>query len=97
MILVAQKSWSVEEKLRIVLTGMTKDVSISELCRREGVTETTYYRWRDAFLEGGRSALGGNGPTNREKQLERENEQLKQALGEQMLANRLLKKIHGAD
>jgi transposase-like protein len=38
------------EKLRIVLAGMQADTKVSELCRREGITATQYYQWRDRLL-----------------------------------------------
>lgn len=52
---------SLEEKLVIVLEGM-KDVNVSELCRRHGISQTSYYKWRDKFLDGGKAALA-NGTT----------------------------------
>jgi transposase len=45
-----RKQWSSAEKLRIVLAGMQADTKISELCRREGITATQYYQWRDRLL-----------------------------------------------
>lgn len=45
-----RKAWSSAEKLRIVLAGMQADTKISELCRREGITATQYYQWRDRLL-----------------------------------------------
>jgi transposase-like protein len=40
-----------EEKLRIVFEGM-KAENISELCRREGISPTDYYRYREKVVEG---------------------------------------------
>ena len=70
---MAQSRWKLEEKLEIVLLGLKGEASVSELCRRHGVTETTYYKWRSRFLEGGKEALASNGkagPSSRERQLE---------------------------
>jgi transposase len=41
-----RKTWSVQEKLRIVLAGVQGDIEISELCRREGLSPTQYYGWK---------------------------------------------------
>lgn len=41
---------SAAEKLRIVLAGMQADTKVAELCRREGITATQYYQWRDRLL-----------------------------------------------
>ena len=38
------------EKLRIVLAGLQADTKVSELCRREGITATQYYQWKDRLL-----------------------------------------------
>ena len=49
-----------KEKLRIVFEGMKAD-NISELCRREGISPTDYYRYRDKIVEGALEALSRNG------------------------------------
>jgi transposase-like protein len=38
------------DKLRIVMSGMQKDVDVAELCRREGINPTQYYGWRKQLL-----------------------------------------------
>jgi transposase-like protein len=40
-----RRKWRAEEKLRIVLAGMS-GVEVSDLCRREGINPTMYYLWR---------------------------------------------------
>jgi transposase len=35
---------SAEEKIRIVLEGLRGEVSIAELCRKEGINQNLYYR-----------------------------------------------------
>ncbi|MCF8432112.1 MAG: transposase [Melioribacteraceae bacterium] len=53
-----------EEKLSIVLEGLKAESSISDLCRKHGLSQTLYYKWRDKFLQGGEKGLmnssGGN-------------------------------------
>ena len=58
------------------------------------VSSTALYQWRDRFLEGGLKALQGGTPSKREQQLERENDKLKELVGELSLANFALKKGH---
>jgi len=66
------------------------------LCRREGINQNLYYRWSKEFLEAGKKRLAGD--TAREassdevKDLRREAGQLKEALAELMMENRLLNK-----
>lgn len=38
-----RRKWSASDKLRIVLAGMQQNLSISELCRHEGIHVTQYY------------------------------------------------------
>jgi transposase len=91
-----RRKYTAEEKIRIVLEGLKGEVSISELCRREGIVSNLYYRWSKDFLEAGKKRLQGD--TTREAtssevtDLRQENEQLKQLVAELSLDNRLLKK-----
>lgn len=91
-----RRRFSPEDKIRIVLQGLRGEDSIAELCRREGIHANQYYTWSKEFLEAGRRRLAGD--TEREassgevKTLRDEAQQLKEALAEAMLENRLLKK-----
>ena len=95
-----RKQYSSEEKIRIVLEGLRGEQSIAELCRREQIAQSLYYAWSKEFLEAGKKRLSGD--TAREatsdevKQLRREASDLKEALAETLLENRVLKKsMHG--
>jgi transposase len=96
-----RRHFSAEEKIRIVLDGLRGEDSIAELCRREGIAQNLYYRWSKEFLEAGKKRLVGD--TTREatsdevKTLRAEARQLKEALAEVTLENRLLKKSVIAD
>ncbi len=91
-----RRKFSSEEKIRIVLEGLRGEQSVSELCRREGIAATLYYRWSKDFLEAGKKRLAGD--TVREatsgevKELLSENRQLKEVVAEMTLENRVLKK-----
>lgn len=52
-----RRKYSAEEKIRIVLEGLRGEIPISELCRREGIAPTMYYRWSKTFLEAGKNGL----------------------------------------
>src|SRR4026208_118189 len=91
-----RRHFSAEEKIRIVLDGLRGEDSIAELCRKEGIAQVLYYRWSKEFLEAGKKRLAGD--TAREatsdevKTLRAEARQLKEALAEVLIENRLLKK-----
>jgi transposase len=91
-----RRKFSAEEKIRIVLAGLRGDDSMAELCRREGLHQNWSYRWSKEFLAAGKKRLAGD--TEREasrddvSSLRKEAAQLKEALAETRLENRLLKK-----
>lgn len=91
-----RKQYSAEEKIRIVLDGLRGEVTIAELCRREGIAESLYYSWSKEFLEAGKRRLAGDtaraATTNEVKDLRREARELKEVVAEQALELRLLKK-----
>lgn len=92
----SRRKYTAEEKIRIVLEGLKGEVSISELCRREGIVSNMYYRWSKDFLEAGKKRLQGDtvreATSSEVNDLRSENEQLKQLVAELSLNNRLLKK-----
>ena len=99
-----RKQYSAEEKIRIVLDGLRGEETIAELCRQEGIAQSLYYSWSKEFLEAGKKRLAGDtarqATSNEVKSLRAEARDLKEALAEQMLENRLLKKSmtgHGDD
>lgn len=91
-----RRKFNAEEKIRIVLAGLRGEDSIAELCRREGIHQNLYYRWSRDFLEAGKKRLSGDtqreASTSEVRDLRNENACLKEALAEEMLEKRLLKK-----
>ena len=91
-----RRKFNSEEKIRIILEGLRGEDSIANICRKEGIAPSIYYKWSKAFLEAGKRQL--NGDTIREasssevSDLRSENEQLKQLVAELSLKNRVLKK-----
>lgn len=53
------RTWTVQQKLEIVLAGLRGDRSIAELCREHQISENLYYTWREKLLEGGAERLAG--------------------------------------
>jgi transposase len=88
-----------DEKLRIVFEGMRAE-NISELCRREGISPTDYYRYRDKIVEGALEALSRNGRKKREPEkeaLKKELEKLREIIISQAGEIELLKKKTNSD
>ena len=91
-----REQYSAEEKIRIVLDGLRGELSIAELCRREGIAESLYYNWSKEFLEAGKRRLAGDtaraATSSEVKDLRQEAKALKEGVAEQALELRLLKK-----
>ena len=91
-----RRKFNAEEKIRIVLEGLKGEESISEICRREGISPVLYYRWSKDFIEAGKKRL--NGDTERDAntfevtELRKESQDLKMVVAEQTLEIRVLKK-----
>ncbi len=94
-----RRKFTAEQKIQIVLEGLRGELSVAELCRREGIAPTLYYRWSKAFLDTGKNGLTRN--THRDvtddevKRLREENEALKRGLAEAVLEVQRLKKSLG--
>jgi transposase-like protein len=52
-----RRKFTADEKIRIVLEGLRGEIAISELCRREGLAVSLYYKWSKAFLDAGKNGL----------------------------------------
>ena len=91
-----RRKFTAEEKIRIVLEGLRGEESISDLCRKEGIHPTMYYKWSKSFLESGKRQLNGDtireASSNEVKELRDENDELKMLVAEVVLRNRVLKK-----
>jgi putative transposase len=82
-----KRSRFTEEQMIGVLREQEAGMKVSDLCRRHGISEPTFYAWKSKF--GGMSVPDAR----RLKQLEEENARLKKLLAEAMLDNAVLKDI----
>ena len=92
----SRRKYTPEKKIRIVLEGFRREVTVSDLCRREGIKPHSYYAWTKEFMEAGRERLTRDmvrDATQQEVQaLRRENVELKQLVAELSLEGHRLKK-----
>ncbi len=49
-----------EQKVLIVMEGIRGEHSIAELCRKYGISDSTYYKWQKDFIEAGKARLDGD-------------------------------------
>ena len=82
------KRYSTEQiivKLREAEIEMGRGMRVPEVCRKLGISEQTFYRWRKRYGGLNRSEVG------RLKIFEQENARLKKLLADAMLDNAILK------
>ena len=97
-----RRNYSSEEKIRIVIEEMRSEMTIAELCRKEGLSKGLYYTWSKDFMEAGKKRLSGDtmyeANTSEVKELKDENRSLKELVAEFSFDNRDLKKnLNGED
>jgi putative transposase len=76
-----------DEQIVAALRQAESGIPIVEVCRKFGVTETTFFRWRKQFAGLGISEL------HRLKQLEDENKRLKSLVGDLTLDKTMLQEV----
>ncbi len=89
-----KRKWSAAEKLRIVSEGMNPSVSVSELCRREGISANLYYLWKKQLLSSASKIFEAKAgrPSAAEEKKEAEWQRLKEVVVEITAENLELKK-----
>jgi putative transposase len=81
--------FTAEQIVSILNEAAKKDTKLAEICRKHGITEQTYYRWRRAY--GGMRV----DEAKRLRTLEDENRRLKRLVADQALDIAMLKDVAG--
>ena len=85
-----------EQKVLIIMEGIRGEQSIAELCRKYGISDSTYYKWNKDFIEAGKSRLEGDilreATSDDVKELRNENLRLKEALADLVVRYDAVKK-----
>ncbi len=88
-----------EEKLRIVLEGMSGTIQVSELCRKYGINTRQFYIWKKKLIASGEIfSERGRKNTSQEREIQRlreENTRLKDVIAEITAENLEIKKKNG--
>ena len=85
-----------EQKVLIGMEGTRREHSIAELCRKYGISDSTYYKWNKDFIEAGKARLDGDtireATSDEVKELRQENIRLKEALADLVVRYDIVKK-----
>ena len=91
-----RRKYAPEDKIRIVLEGFRREVTVSDLCRREGIKPGEFYAWTKEFMEAGKERLTRDTVRDAARQeiehLKRENYDLKQLVADLSLEIHRFKK-----
>jgi transposase len=91
-----RRKYAPEDKIRIVLEGFRREVTVSDLCRREGIKSGVFYAWTKEFMEAGKERLTRDTVRDATRQeiehLKRENNDLKQLVADLSLEVHRFKK-----
>jgi transposase-like protein len=71
-----RRSFSAEDKVRILRRHLVEKVPVSDLCDEQGLHPTLFYKWQKEFFENGAAAFE-RGKDGKERRLEKENKALK--------------------
>lgn len=77
-----KRNWTSQEKLRIVLEGLSGKIEITKLCAKYQIANTQFYQWRDQLLKYGHQAFESKNITKKEQHLEQEVHKLKKTIGD---------------
>jgi transposase len=77
-----KRIWTSQEKLRIVLEGLSGHIEITNLCAKYQIANTQYYLWRDQLLKHGHQAFETKNISKKEQHLEQEVLKLKKIIGD---------------
>ena len=84
-----RKSRFTEEQIIAILTEQERGLATAEVCRKHGVSQGTFYKWKAKY--GGMDVSDAR----KLKALETGNGRLKRLLADQMLDNAVLKDLLG--
>ena len=86
-----RRTFTAQFKFEVVVEGLRGEKSVAQICRERNITESLYYKWRDAFLERGASVFEDQWSSQRDEQTGRIAD-LERLAGKQALEIEILKK-----
>ncbi len=88
---MARKTHDEETKAAAVMEGLRGETGVAEICRKYGISDSLYYRWRDQFIEAGKRALGKRSESPN-AEMTRKLSEYESIIGKMTIENQILKK-----
>ncbi len=77
-----RRKWTGQQKLHIVLEGMSGKAPLAELCQIHGISQAQFYQWKERLLKDGAKVFERGGSEASEERLKQEVRELKGIIGE---------------
>lgn len=87
-----RSQYTSKQKLEIVLEGLRGESSVTEVCRKYGISSGMYYKWRDLFLRRGEEIFANQGSFASEKAYIDKIREMERIIGRVTIENEILKK-----
>jgi putative transposase len=84
---MSKKSKFTEEQIACALRQAEAGLAVEDICRKLGVSQATFFRWKQRFGQMGTAEL------RRLRQLEEENKKLKQLVADLSLDKKMLQDV----
>lgn len=95
----SRKRYSAEDKFKIVKEQLTTKTSVSDICKKYGISPGNFYNWQESFFAGAmagfekkRGPQAGSKTDQRVEELERDNNRMKEVIAEITAENVAFKK-----
>ena len=85
-----QKRWTAARKAELILASLSEKKTVAELCRENGIPQSTFFAWKKAFLEAGGAALKGSAGNTREAELEQQLSDAQRKVGQLLMDKEIL-------
>ena len=87
-----RSKYTSKQKLEIVLEGLRTETSITEVCRKYGISSSMYYKWRDLFLRKGEEIFANQGNFASERAYIDKIREMERIIGRITIENEIFKK-----
>jgi transposase len=79
-----------QHKLKAVLESLRGEKSVAEICQARGISQSTFFSWKEQFLRGAQEYLEHGGMSAGEKVARTQVRQLEKALARETLDKRII-------
>lgn len=88
-----KRFWTAKRKLEVIRECLKEKETVAEVCRRQGISQSMYYEWRNIVFEKGEEALKHGGKSREEVEKDKRIGELERKVGQLSLECDLLKKL----